>query len=205
MNLERCLKEQGLTWTWEQIRTCWKNLKKRFTAERLLLCKSGGEPSKWKWFDNMSLLLGDRPMVEARDYGVDTAAEDEDIVLICGKCRSLLRLNLAWHVLRELVGYRSHDQRALCRNRTTAAIAFCSVSQDTNTTIKYNWCKLRKNTKTAIAVAERQLRKQPQPTAARGESAGLEERKPVPEDGLSARLDAKRRCDHRSPQLVRAS
>ncbi|KAH8042781.1 hypothetical protein HPB51_025833 [Rhipicephalus microplus] len=54
MDLERCLKEQGLTWTWEQIRTCWKNSKKRFTAERLLLCKSGGEPSKWKWFDKMS-------------------------------------------------------------------------------------------------------------------------------------------------------
>ncbi|XP_075733175.1 uncharacterized protein LOC142775591 [Rhipicephalus microplus] len=83
MDLERCLKEQGLTGTWEQIRTCWKNLKKRFTAERLLLCKSGGEPSKWKWFDKMSLLLGDRPMVQARDYGVDTAAEDEDIVLLC--------------------------------------------------------------------------------------------------------------------------
>ncbi|KAH8027381.1 hypothetical protein HPB51_005007 [Rhipicephalus microplus] len=96
-------------------------------------------------------------------------------------------------------------RRALCRNRTTAAIALCSVSQDTNTTIKYSWCKLRKNTKTAIAVAERQLRKQPQPTAARGESASLEERKPVPEDGLLARLDAKRRCDHHSPQLVRAS
>ncbi|KAH8031644.1 hypothetical protein HPB51_019658 [Rhipicephalus microplus] len=81
MDLERCLKKQGMTWTWEQIRTCWKKLKKRFTAERLLLCKSGGEPSKWKWFDKMSLLLGDRPMVQARDYGVDTAAEDEDIVL----------------------------------------------------------------------------------------------------------------------------
>ncbi|KAH8009120.1 hypothetical protein HPB51_010657 [Rhipicephalus microplus] len=96
-------------------------------------------------------------------------------------------------------------RRALCRNRTTAAIALCSVSQDTNTTIKYSWCKLRKNTKTAIAVAERELRKQQQPTAARGESAGLEERKPVPEDGLSARLDAKRRCGHHSPQLARAS
>ncbi|KAH8042402.1 hypothetical protein HPB51_023060 [Rhipicephalus microplus] len=79
MDLERCLREQGLTWTWEQIRTCLKNLKKRFTAERLLLGKSVGEPSKWKWFDKMSLLLGDRPMVQARDYGVDTAAEDEDI------------------------------------------------------------------------------------------------------------------------------
>ncbi|XP_075732405.1 uncharacterized protein LOC142775013 [Rhipicephalus microplus] len=83
MDLERCLKKQGLTWTWEQIKTCWKNLKKRFTAERLLLCKIGGEPSKWKWFDKMSPLLGDRPMVQARDYGVDTAAEDEDIVLLC--------------------------------------------------------------------------------------------------------------------------
>ncbi|XP_075738738.1 uncharacterized protein LOC142784008 [Rhipicephalus microplus] len=31
----------------------------------------------------MSLLLGDRPMVQARDYGVDTAAEDENIVLLC--------------------------------------------------------------------------------------------------------------------------
>ncbi|KAH8033011.1 hypothetical protein HPB51_005005 [Rhipicephalus microplus] len=183
MDLERCLKEQGLTWTWEQIRTCWKNSKKRFMAERLLLCKSGGKPSKWKWFDKMSLLLGDCPMVQARDYGVDTAAEDDEIVLLCAR----------------------FDYEALCRKRTTAAIALCSVSQDTNTTIKYSWCKLRKNTKTAIAVAERQLRKQSQPTAARGESAGLEERKPVPEDGLSARLDVKRRCDHRSPQLVRAS
>ncbi|KAH8032468.1 hypothetical protein HPB51_025921 [Rhipicephalus microplus] len=85
MDPERCLKEQGLTWTWEQIRTCWKKLKKRFMAERLLLCKSGGEPSKGKWFDKLSLLLGDRPMVQARDYGVDTAAEDEDIVLLCAE------------------------------------------------------------------------------------------------------------------------
>ncbi|XP_077554024.1 uncharacterized protein LOC144168904 [Haemaphysalis longicornis] len=83
MDLERCHKELGLQWTWEQIRTCWNNLKKRFTAERLLMCKSGAEPSKWKWFDKMNLLLGDHPMVQARDYGVDTAAEDEDSVLLC--------------------------------------------------------------------------------------------------------------------------
>ncbi|XP_077555134.1 uncharacterized protein LOC144169704 [Haemaphysalis longicornis] len=82
MDLERCLKKWGLQWTWEQIRTCWKNLKKRFTAERLLMCKSGAEPSKWKWLDKMNLLLGDRPMVQARDYGVDTAAEDEDSVML---------------------------------------------------------------------------------------------------------------------------
>ncbi|KAH8033492.1 hypothetical protein HPB51_013351 [Rhipicephalus microplus] len=61
-------------------------------------------------------------------------------------------------------------RRALCRKRTTAAIALCSVVQDTNTTINYSWCILRKNTKTAIAVAERQLRKQPQPTAARAQA-----------------------------------
>ncbi|KAH8027258.1 hypothetical protein HPB51_003765 [Rhipicephalus microplus] len=51
--------------------------------ERLVLCKSGGELLKWKWFDKMSLLLGDRPMVQARDDGVDTAAKDEGIVLLC--------------------------------------------------------------------------------------------------------------------------
>ncbi|KAH8042350.1 hypothetical protein HPB51_022068 [Rhipicephalus microplus] len=173
MDLERCLKEQGLTWTWGQISTCWKNLKKCFTAERLLLCKSGGEPSKWKWFDKMSLLLGDRPIVQARDYGVDTTAEDEDIVLLCDGSEEKGDASDDLETFRLRIRLR----RALCGNRTTAAIALCIVSQDTNTTIKYSWCKLRKNTKTAIAVAERQLRKQPQPTAARDESAGLEEPK----------------------------
>ncbi|KAH8023874.1 hypothetical protein HPB51_018855 [Rhipicephalus microplus] len=99
MDLERCLKEQGLTWTWEQIRTCWKNLKKRFTAERLLLCKSGGEPSKWKWLDKMSLLLGDHPMVLARDYGVDTTAEDEDIVLVSQDTNTTIKYS--WCKLRK--------------------------------------------------------------------------------------------------------
>ncbi|KAH8023216.1 hypothetical protein HPB51_011330 [Rhipicephalus microplus] len=158
MDLERCLKEQGLTWTWELIRTCWKNLKKRFTAERLLLCKSGGEPSKWKWFDKMGLLLGDHPMVQERDYGVDTAAEDEGIVLLCDGS--------------EEEGDASDDLDNCVNNRSPQ---------------------------------RRERRLGGAETAHSGESAGLEERKPVPEDGLSARLDAKHRCDHRSPQLVLAS
>lgn len=40
MDLERCLKEQGLTWTWEQIRTCWKNLKKRLRKPIEILLKN---------------------------------------------------------------------------------------------------------------------------------------------------------------------
>ncbi|KAH8027494.1 hypothetical protein HPB51_007027 [Rhipicephalus microplus] len=184
MDLERCLKEQGLTWTWE---------------ERLLLCKSGGEPSKWKWFDKMSLLLGDHPMVQAinasgvgmlrisRQFCEITQinSDDENDVLVFGGGVNAVTFCL--------------HHRVVAKQKAHFFKPLLSVSQDTNTTIKYSWCKLRKNAKTAIAVAKRQLRKQPQPTAARGESAGLEERKPVPEDGLSARLDAKRRCDHRSP------
>ncbi|KAH8009374.1 hypothetical protein HPB51_015697 [Rhipicephalus microplus] len=123
MDLERCLKEQGLTWTWEQIRTCWKNLKKRFTAERLLLCKSGGE---WK-------MVTSHPFRCLEFYLVSTASWRDQPGVNRGRC----------------VRLRIRLRRALCRNRTTAAIALCSVSQDANTTIKYSWCKLRKNTKTA--------------------------------------------------------
>lgn len=76
------------------------------SEEHLIKCKSGRKPSKWKWFDQMNLLPGDRPMVQAREYGVDTAAEEEDSVLLCGKCRSLLRLNFPLRAVRELTtGY----------------------------------------------------------------------------------------------------
>ncbi|XP_077501777.1 uncharacterized protein LOC144112839 [Amblyomma americanum] len=62
----------GYHWTWQQLRNCWKNLKKRFTAERLEQERSGAAPSAWKWYDHMSALLSHRPMVQAREYGVDS-------------------------------------------------------------------------------------------------------------------------------------
>ncbi|XP_077513551.1 uncharacterized protein LOC144124627 [Amblyomma americanum] len=62
----------GYHWTWQQLRNCWKNLKKRFTAERLEQERSGAAPSAWKWYDHMSALLSHRPMMQAREYGVDS-------------------------------------------------------------------------------------------------------------------------------------
>ncbi|KAK8786683.1 hypothetical protein V5799_023540 [Amblyomma americanum] len=62
----------GYHWTWQQLRNCWKNLKKRFTAERLEQERSGAAASAWKWYDHMSALLSHRPMVQAREYGVDS-------------------------------------------------------------------------------------------------------------------------------------
>ncbi|CAN7938885.1 unnamed protein product [Ixodes hexagonus] len=67
----------GYHWSWQQLRTHWKNLKGRYNKERESQNKSGAAPSTWTWFEEMSALLAHRPMAEAREYGIDSQAQDE--------------------------------------------------------------------------------------------------------------------------------
>ncbi|XP_064462101.1 uncharacterized protein LOC135372415 [Ornithodoros turicata] len=81
VHFERVQKEMevlGYKWTWQQLRTHWKNLKSRYNKERAAQEKSGAAPSTWTWFSEMNALLAHRPMVEARDYGIDSNAEYPD-------------------------------------------------------------------------------------------------------------------------------
>ncbi|KAH7933714.1 hypothetical protein HPB49_015985 [Dermacentor silvarum] len=67
----------GFHWTWQQLRTHWKNLKGRYNKERVEQNRSGAAPSSWLWYAEMSAILSHRPMTEAQAYGIDSQVDTE--------------------------------------------------------------------------------------------------------------------------------
>ncbi|XP_075541838.1 uncharacterized protein LOC142587433 [Dermacentor variabilis] len=67
----------GYHWSWQQLRTHWKNLKSRYNKELLEQSKSGAGKSTWQWFSEMNALLAHRPMSQALHYGIDSNEPDE--------------------------------------------------------------------------------------------------------------------------------
>ncbi|CAN7976157.1 unnamed protein product, partial [Ixodes persulcatus] len=75
--VEEAMEQVGFHWTWQQLRTHWKNLKGKYNKERDAQNKSGAAPSTWPWYEEMSALLAHRPMTQAREYGVDSEADED--------------------------------------------------------------------------------------------------------------------------------
>ncbi|CAN7987653.1 unnamed protein product, partial [Ixodes pacificus] len=74
--VEEAMERLGFHWTWQQLRTHWKNLEgkcNKVDAQN----KSGAAPSAWPWYEEMSALLAHHPMSQAREYGVDSEADED--------------------------------------------------------------------------------------------------------------------------------
>ncbi|CAN7981649.1 unnamed protein product [Ixodes pacificus] len=82
------MEQLGFHWTWQQLRTHWKNLKGKYNKERDAQNKSGAAPSMrtWPWYEEINALLAHRPLTQAREFGVDSEAdEDWDGIRVGGK------------------------------------------------------------------------------------------------------------------------
>nr|XP_054931738.1 uncharacterized protein LOC129387059 [Dermacentor andersoni] len=75
--IEAEMAELGYCWSWQQLRTHWKNLKARYNKELHEQNKSGASRSAWQWFTEMQALLSHRPMSEALSNGVDSVNNEE--------------------------------------------------------------------------------------------------------------------------------
>ncbi|KAL1276273.1 hypothetical protein QQF64_035896 [Cirrhinus molitorella] len=79
------MKEKGFDKPWQILRSKWKALKQKYLSEKRQLCKSGAGGRgkvKFKYFDQMDEILGQRPIVTSMNtvlHSIDDADEDSEM------------------------------------------------------------------------------------------------------------------------------